>query len=286
MSAGFSYKGVDIYTITNGSANTGNQVPGFFFKGIVQPNHSGLRPLHFGLNYQGISVSSYTSAKIITYTNPQTIPIPSPYKHFAFVGVSGGGGCGGNGGNANVNVNSRGNRNESGGSGASGSNASYMYGYKIPTDGEKTLLITIGSGGNKGTSGGNSQNNCNITQKSKASGGNGGPGNEGNATSIKIGTSTYKTDKAPGGNGGNGASVNWNGGSFNSNGGSGGNTPGVASITYGESANFNQTITYTYPVWSFANRKAEPPQTATCGTSGNQNANGVKGGVQIIWLYE
>jgi len=279
MSAGFSYKGVDIYTITNGSANTGDKVPGFFFKGIKQPDYSGLRPLHFGLNYIGKSVSEYTTAKTNTYTTSQAkVAIPAPYKHFGFVGISGGGGCGGNGGNANVNVTAGDSRNESGGSGASGSNGSYMYGYKIAIGSEKTMVITIGNGGSKGYSGGNRQNNCNITEKSNADGGNGGSGNEGNATSIKIGTSTYATDKAPGGNGGNGASVNWNGGSFNSKGGSGGNTPGVyKNPAYGDSASFNQTITYTNTI----NKK-----TTVCGAGGNQNANGTRGGVQIVWLYE
>jgi hypothetical protein len=270
MTSGFSYKGIDIYKITD---NKGNKVPGYNFIGTATKTDStGLRPLPFGLTYQGTPVSNYCSAPktdILTAASGN-VTIPTGCKSIAFYGIGGGGGGGGGGGNANVKVvGGRGN-NRSGGAGGSGVTAGYISAYQIPTAGESSISYTIGRGGNAGNNGGNSARSVPAGKSMNAKGGDGGAGNEGGETIITMGASKYKTNKAPGGNGGNGANVNYKGTAFRdeTNGGNG-NTPDpntTPSTAYNANVNFPPLIGY--------------------GNGGGGGGNGSNGAIQIIWLYD
>ena len=272
--AGFSYKGVDIYKITNGSATTGTLVPGYSFKG-TKTDYTGLRPLPFGLDYQGKSLADYCSAytqpiittQPTTTTTTSTVDIPPHCKSFAFYGIAGGGGGGGNGGNANVNVNSGPARNRSGGQGGSGTKGAHMYGYHISNSGQNVISIEIGKGGKAGGSGGNAQNNTSAGSGSNAKGGNGGPGAVGNETKLKIGNTNYATNTAPGGNGGGGADVKYNGTKWSAKHGDSGSTPEQSS-----SKSENNSVTF--------------PNIDNYGNGGGATGNGSDGAIQIIWLYD
>jgi hypothetical protein len=270
--SGFSYKGIDIYTITNGSADTGTPVPSYSFKGTKQPTHDGLKPLPFGLDYQGKSLRDYCTAytePIITTNTTSTVDIPPDCKSFAFYGIAGGGGGGGGGGNANVNVNSGNPRNRQGGSGGSGTRGAYMSGYHIPNSGESKISIQIGTGGTAGNSGGNAQNNTSAGKGSNAKGGDGGAGNAGNETKLKIGTNPdFKTNATPGGSGGNGAEVKYNGTKWTANNGNSGSTPSQsAAVKENGSVNF-------------------PDDINIYGNGGGGGGHGTGGALYIIWLYD
>jgi hypothetical protein len=268
MTSGFSYKGINIYTITD---NKGSKVPGYNFIG-TNTSSTGLRPLPFGLTYQGTPVSNYcTAAQTNVYIASTTVNIPTSCKSFAFYGTGGGGGGGGNGGNANVTIVGGNSNNRSGGAGAAGVKAGYVYGYQLSTQGLSSLDISIGTGGNGGNSGRNSQRSTNAGIKVNASGGDGSGGKSGNATSIKIGNIVYDTNTAPGGNAGLGANVTYDGENFNDeNNGANGNTPTPnpqPSKSYGNSANF--------------------PALGNYGTGGSGGGgDGAGGALQIIWLYD
>jgi hypothetical protein len=267
--SGFSYKGIDIYKITNGSATTGTEVPFYSFKG-TKTNYTGLRPLPFGLDYQGNSLTDYCSAytkPIITTNTTSTVDIPPDCKSFAFYGIAGGGGGGGNGGNANVNVNSGNPRNRAGGSGGSGTRGAHMSGYHIPNSGQNVISIEIGNGGTAGNSGGNAANNTSAGSGSNAKGGGGGAGNVGNETKLKIGNVNYSTNTTPGGNGGNGAEVKYNGTKWSANNGNSGSTPEQSS-----SKTENNSVTF--------------PNIDGYGNGGGAATSGSGGALQIIWLYD
>jgi len=269
MSSGFSYKGIDIMTITD---NKGSKVPGYNFNGTIT-NSTGFRPLPFGLTYQGTDVSNYCTASqsnVYTTNTTTTVNIPTACKSFAFYGVGGGGGGGGSGGNANVNITAGDANNRSGGAGAPGVKAGYLYGYQLSNQGLSSLTISIGNGGAGGNKGGDQQNNTLAGKSSNANGGDGNAGNTGNETSIKIGNTVYTTNTAPGGKQGTGANVTYNGTSFKEqNNGANGYTPGPnpqTSNIYGNSENF--------------------PGLGDYGAGGGVGGSGTNGALQIIWLYD
>jgi hypothetical protein len=278
MFSGFSYKGIDIYTITK---NEGDKtVPGYNFFG-VNTDDDGLRPLPFGLNYQGTSLTEYCSAtttNLYTDNETSTINIPDGCKYFAFYGIGGGGGGGGGGQNATVKVVAGKDRKGNGAAGGAGVTAGYMSGYQISTDGQTTMQIVIGEGGNGGhSSSGNSSVTTNAGKSRSTKGEDGRPGGEGKETSITIGTNTYKTTKAPGGNGGQGGKATYNGTNFDDAAGVPGSTPVPTtqpSISYGNAAKFPHVEPY---------GNGGP---GGGGGGGHDGKGGSGGALQIIWLYE
>jgi len=272
MTSGFSYKGINIYQITD---NKGSKVPGYNFIG-TNTSDTGLRPLPFGLTYQGTPLSNYCTAQTTLYTNTalQTVPIPSGSKSFAFYGIGGGGGPGGKGGNALFYdmdvVNEVAYFTEGpGGSGGTGVKGGYISGYQISNEGQTSLKIIIGTGGNQGADGATNviDKRFTVGGPDTTIGGSGNSGNAGNSTSIKIFNTTYSTSQADGGNGGNGGTVKANSYSpptFSKIPGEGGNTPSPNPSP----AKINN-VNVNFP-------------TSIDGGYGNP---GVQGALQIIWLY-
>jgi len=280
MSSGFSYKGIDIYTITKNTEGT--KVPGYNFIG-TSTTSSGLRPLPFGLNYQGTSLTNYCSAtttNLYTDNTTSTINIPDGCKYFAFYGRGGGGGGGGGGQNATVKVVAGSSRKADGGAGGAGVTAGYMYGYQISTDGQTTMKIVIGNGGGGGVSStGNSAVTTNAGISRSTKGLDGGDGGDGNATSITIGPIKYNTNTAPGGNGGQGGKANYNGISFNDSPGAKGNTPAPNPQP---SESFGNAATANFPGLGLYGKGGGGGGSG----GGNPGGPGVDGALQIIWLYD
>jgi hypothetical protein len=266
MTSGFSYKGIDIYTITD---NKGVAVPGYSFKGTTN-TETGLRPLPFNLTYQNTSVSNFcTAANTGIITTSGTANIPTGCKHIAFYGRGGGGGGGGVGGNANVKIDGFNGVTDYAGSGGAGVTSGYMYGYQISTEGQSSISYIIGTGGNAGSIGTNNQVTTPGGKGAETKGGDGGNGNQGNVTSIKIVDSVYTTNNASGGNGGGGAKVNYSGTSFKSADGAPGSTPPPSTQP---NNTYNSSVTF--------------PALNAYGNGGPAGSKGGDGALQIFWLYD
>jgi len=257
--SGFSYKGVDIYTITTGRENT---IPGYNFNGTLT-SYSGLRPNNFGLTYQGVSISNQCTASYTFSNKTETLTIPKNCKSIRFVGIGGGGGKGGNGGSATQFAPASTNTapGGSGGSGGYGTVVTSSNPYSV--SGDTSISITVGNAGGNGVPGASNSCENDRTKSSKpdwAEGGAGFPGGNGNSSTIVYQGANLLT--AGGGNGGNGG----NGGRIGA---------GLAPANKGPGTSGDQGNSKTAP--SAGNFGY---QTNYGGTPG---ANGY---VQIIYLYD
>jgi hypothetical protein len=205
----FSYKGIDVYTITTGG---GTSVPGYNFNG-VSTGYNGLKPNDFGFSYQGTSLRNYcTTPTTSIYNSPGSVTVPANCKSVSIIAVGGQGGPGGRGGTGTRPRSGQG--PWPGGPGGTGGKGTQINTPQSIITG--TINFTTGNTGNTGTPGWNPGDQANNN------GNQGGPGGSGNATIIYTSSGTYN---APGGNGGGGG----NGGQANNSSpgspGSPGNTP-------------------------------------------------------------
>jgi len=222
--SGFSYKGIDIYTITNGSKTTGSAIPGCNFNGI-RPAYNGLIPDDFGFSYQETSVSNLCTALNEIVYSPGSIVVPTGSKSVSIIARGGAGGAGGGGGYAQINGEIKCN----GGSRGNGGNGAIVEVDKINLTPGISINYVIGTSGNTnhgnqldGNGDSGSTNGLNYAGKYTANAGNGGNGNGGNATDVYIEGSTYTAPGGNGGGGGNGGSTN---NKKNGNSGNNGSTP-------------------------------------------------------------
>jgi hypothetical protein len=259
----YSYKGIDIANaITD---NTGSTIPGYNLIGTAT-NHTGLRPLPFGITYQGTPLSNYCTARNAKYNSSGDVPIPSGCKIISFVGMSGGGGGGGKGGDGKAGSGGK-SATGVGGTGGSGSPGTYMYGLVPVPSNANYLSVGIGNGGNAGANGNNASNNTSVLGTTNANGKGGSPGNAGNYTALTFpNIISYYTSNAPGGNGGGSGSATYKQGTTDSNSGGNGNTGG-----YGGDTNYNTSLNY--------------PGLGN-GYPGGPGGPGGPGSLQIIWLYD
>ena len=258
--SGFSYKGVDIYTITNGSNTTGSTIPGYNLKG-TKTNYTGLRPKDFGLSYGGKSIAEDCTASYTFFTQPQTYKIPSDCKSIRFAGLGGGGGKGGDGGTATQYAGST--SSYPGGSGGVGGYGTLSTSQSpISVSGGDNISITIGSGGSKGNRGYDescSNDRTKTTHPDWAMGGTGNPGGPGNSSTIIYQNETLLN--AGGGNGGGGGKGGIVGAGAGKNKGPGKQGDQGNSKTAPSAGNFGYQTNY-------------------------GGGPGTDGYVQIIWLYD
>jgi len=279
--SGFSYKGIDIYDITNGSATKGNRVDGYSFNGFTATYNSEI-PLDYGFSdTKGTSTRNSTTARtreLTTSKNPEgtllitsgSLTTPSGCKHISFVGRAGGGGGGGVSGSAKLNVRAVGETTATSGNGGIGGSGNYVYGYCLPVN-KSIINYTIGAGGGAGAGTPSSSNRTTSGNGRVASTLTAGSGKVGNETIINFSNTDYKTGSGGnGGAGGNGAKATFNIPSgFRSspgNQGAPGNTPLVAHNPSTKDFNYNPLIDY--------------------GGGGGSASNGGDGALLIIFLYE
>ena len=193
--SGFSYKNIDVNTITTG---VGNGVPGYNFNGTVT-SYNGLKPNDFGFSYQGTSLRNYCTTPVSsTYNSPGSVTVPPNCKSVSIIAVGGQGGPGGKGGAGSRPRSGFG--PWSGGPGGGGGNGTQINTLQTSITG--TINFTTGTNGTTGTPG------YNPIRDRNNNGNDGSSGGDGNATLIYTNSGTYNAPGGKGGGGGKGGQAN------------------------------------------------------------------------------
>ena len=271
----YSYKGININTITYTTGGTANTPYGSNFITVLAPAGQNLSlPLPLSYQINGTDISNICTAAYTDATNAGiNISNTAPNaKSFRFVIVGGGGGGGGNGGNASAKNNTSGNTaTGNGGSGGNGGYATYFNNNisNIPIVSGQNISVTIGNGGGAGGNGANKSVSGPGGQipdlNTNADPGN--AGGSGNITTVNYDGSSYNTNYVGnGGNGGGGASATLvaTNGNVNSNKGGNGNAGNATS--------------YSPP--------SQFPSLGNAGVGGVGATPGNGGACRIIWLYD
>ena len=203
----YTYKGTDIQTLITTGTTALSGYAGFNYS--PASSYSTERPLPLSIKQNEIDINGIMNSAYTDFNAPAQYTLPSNYNAFRAV-LEGGGGGGGGGGGCGVSGSGQPQSRQAGAGAAPGANGGFTFVSDTVLTTNRTINITVGSGGYGGAGGGNKGT---VGQHTSQPGYDGSVGGSGTSSNISFTTNapySVSTNAGPGGNNGQGGPAGYN----------------------------------------------------------------------------